>query len=61
MYDISVLGSTVQTGRTPQDAYDKAIEVSKSSVFAGRLVRVHGVDGWEVIAEYRNGMRELTL
>ena len=61
MYDISVLGSTIQTGRTPQEAYDKAVEISQSGVFAGRLVRVHGVDGWEVLAEYRNGVRELTL
>ena len=61
MYDISVLGSTIQSGRTPQEAFDKAIEISNSSTFAGRLVRVHDVDGREVIAEYRNGARELTL
>lgn len=59
MYDISLLGSTIQVGRTPQEAYDKAVEISKG--FAGRLVRVHGVDGIEVLAEYRDGVRELTL
>lgn len=58
MYDISVLGSTIQTGRTPQEAVDKAIEISKSDAFRGRLVRVHGVDGWGVIAEFRNGVEE---
>jgi hypothetical protein len=56
MYDISVLGSTVQSGRTIDEARQKAVEVSEG--FPGRLVRVHGVDGWEVIAEYRNGVEE---
>lgn len=59
MYDISLLGSTIQFGRTPQEAYDKAVEISKD--FAGRLVRVHDIDGIEVLAEYRDGVRELTL
>ncbi len=59
MYDITLTGSIVQAGRTPQEAYDKAIEISKG--FAGRLIRVHDIDGVEVLAEYRNGVRELTL
>lgn len=56
MYDISVLGSTVQSGRTIEEAHQLAVKVSEG--FAGRLVRIHGVDGWEVIAEYRNGVQE---
>jgi hypothetical protein len=56
MYDISLLGSTVQSAQTIEEAHEKAIVVSEG--FPGRLVRVHGVDGWEVIAEYRNGVQE---
>jgi hypothetical protein len=52
-YDISLLGSTVQSGRTLEEAFAKAVEVSQG--FAGRLVRVHDVDGVSVIAEYRDG------
>lgn len=54
-YDISLLGSTVQSGRTPEEAFGKAVEVSRG--FAGRLVRVHDVDGVSVIAEYRDGQQ----
>lgn len=56
MYDISLLGSTIQSARTIEEAHSMAVEVSEA--FAGRLVRIHGVDGWEVIAEYRNGVQE---
>lgn len=59
MYDITLTGSIVQSARTPQEAYDKAVEISKR--FVGRLIRVHGIDGIEVLAEYRDGVRELTL
>ena len=52
-YDISLLGSTVQSGSTPEDAFAKAKTISEG--FPGRLVRVHGVDGETVIAEYRDG------
>jgi hypothetical protein len=52
-YDISLRGSTVQSGRTPEEAFDKAVEVSRG--FAGQLIRVHDVDGMSVLAEYRDG------
>jgi len=52
-YDISLQGSTIQSGRTIEDASAKAVEISKG--FAGRLIRVHGVDGETVMAEYRDG------
>lgn len=55
-YDISLQGSTVQSARTIEEAHEKARVVSEG--FAGRLVRIHGIDGWEVIAEYRNGVQE---
>lgn len=52
-YDISLLGSTVQSGRTIDEARNKAVKVSEG--FPGRLVRIHDVDGETVIAEYRDG------
>lgn len=52
-YDISLLGSTVQSGSTPEDAHRKAETISLG--FPGRLVRIHDVDGETVIAEYRDG------
>lgn len=54
MYDITLTGSIVQAGRTIEDAHAKAAVVSQG--FPGRLIRVHGVDGETVIAEYRDGL-----
>lgn len=53
MYDITLTGSIVQAGYTIEDAHSKAKTVSEG--FPGRLIRVHGVDGETVIAEYRDG------
>lgn len=53
MYDITLLGSIVQAGRTLDEARDRAVTVSQG--FPGRLIRVHDVDGETVIAEYRDG------
>jgi hypothetical protein len=55
-YDISLLGSTVQSGRTIEEAHGRAAAVSQG--FPGRLVRIHDVDGVSIIAEYRNGVQE---
>jgi hypothetical protein len=54
MYDISLLGSTVQSAWTIEDAHIKAATVSRG--FPGRLIRIHGVDGETVIAKYRDGL-----
>lgn len=54
MYDITLTGSIVQAGRTIEDAHVKAATVSRG--FPGRLIRIHGVDGETVIAEYRDGL-----
>lgn len=53
MYDITITGSLIDSGECDGDALIKA--AVHSLTFAGRLVRVHGVDGVSVIAEYRNG------
>lgn len=57
MFDITVNGSLIGSGRTPLDAEAEARELSMHYV-PGRLVRVHGVDGVTVEAEFRNGVRE---
>lgn len=59
MYDVSLIGSTVQSGRTLDEAYDMAKTISET--FAGRLIRVHDVDGQTVLAEYRNGQALIAL
>lgn len=53
MYDITITGSLIDAADHDGDAMIKA--AVHSLTFAGRLVRVHGVDGVSVIAEYRNG------
>ena len=53
MYDITITGSLIDDATRDGDAMIKA--AIHSLTFAGRLVRVHGVDGVSVIAEYRDG------
>lgn len=55
-YDITVNGSLRDASLTVESAEVLARQMSKVN-YPGRLVRVHGVDGREVIAEYRNGVR----
>jgi hypothetical protein len=54
MYDITLNGSLIGGGRTPIDAQAEARDLSVHYA-PGRLIRVHGVDGETVIAEYRDG------
>lgn len=56
MYDITLTGSLIDAGNTLDDAITKAKALSLS--FAGRLIRVHNVDGVSVAAEFRNGVQE---
>lgn len=53
MYDITIAGSLIDSADKDGDAMIKAAVHSLS--FDGRLVRVHGVDGVSVLAEYRHG------
>jgi hypothetical protein len=53
MYDITITGSLIDSADKGGDAMIKA--ACHSLGFAGRLVRVHGVDGVSVLAEYRDG------
>jgi hypothetical protein len=53
MYDITITGSLIDASEYDIDAKIKA--ACHSLTFAGRIVRVHDVDGETVIAEYRNG------
>ena len=53
MYDITITGSLIDAADKGGDAMIKA--AVHSLTFAGRLVRVHGVDGVSVLAEYRDG------
>jgi hypothetical protein len=56
MYDITINGSIIDAADCDGDAMIKA--ACHSIAFTGRLVRVHGVDGVSVIAEYRDGEAE---
>jgi hypothetical protein len=60
MYDVTLRGSLLDSGNTPEDAITRAKQISEA-VYPGRLIRVHGVDGAEVIAEIRNGELEDAL
>jgi hypothetical protein len=53
MYDITIAGSLIDAAELDGDAKIQA--ACHSLTFAGRIVRVHDVDGETVIAEYRNG------
>lgn len=59
MYDVSLIGSTVQSGHTIDEAYTMAKTISEG--FPGRLIRVHDVDGETVLAEFRNGQALIAL
>lgn len=54
MYDITLTGSLVNGAYTQDEALELAKTMSEIA-FPGRLLRVHGVDGETVIAEYRDG------
>lgn len=54
MYDITLTGSLVNGASTSDEALEIAKTMSQTT-FAGRLLRVHGIDGETVIAEFRNG------
>ena len=51
--DITMTGSLIGWGEDESAARREAAHLSK--VMVGRLIRVHGVDGVSVIAEYRDG------
>lgn len=54
MYDITLTGSLLDSGSTITEALRLAKLISEFT-YPGRLIRVHGVDGETVIAEYRDG------
>lgn len=54
MYDVTLTGSLLDAGNTPDDAKRRARQIS-AITYPGRLIRVHGIDGETVIAEFRNG------
>ena len=55
MYDVTLRGSLLDSGNTPEDAKRRARQIS-AITYPGRLIRVHDVDGATVIAEYRDGV-----
>lgn len=55
MYDVTLTGSLLDAGNTPDDAKRRARQIS-AITYPGRLIRVHDVDGETVIAEYRDGI-----
>lgn len=52
-YDITLNGSIIDGADCGGDAMIKA--ACHSTLFGGRITRVHGVDGVSVLAEYRDG------
>lgn len=56
-YDITVTGSLRDGRSTLESAMDRAKSMSLNN-YPGRLVRVHGLDGVSVVAEFRNGVQE---
>lgn len=56
-YDITLGGSLVSEAFSIEDAKRRALGLSFED-FPGRLIRVHGADGIEVIFEARDGRPE---
>ena len=55
VHDVTINGSLYAWGHGVADAESAAIDISKQN--PTRLVRVHGVDGIDVVSEWRNGKR----